>query len=47
MTGANLAAEEELVCRRNGFPLLQKPFLAQDIMSLIRNRLSGAAACPA
>ncbi|HEU0141488.1 MAG TPA: AAA family ATPase [Bryobacteraceae bacterium] len=47
MTGANLAAEEELVCRQNGFPLLQKPFLAQDIMSLIRNRLSGAAACPA
>jgi hypothetical protein len=47
MTGAHLPPEEEAVCREYGFPLLQKPFLASDVLNLIKTRLanSSVAAC--
>jgi HEAT repeat protein len=43
MTGTILPAEEEAICEAYGFPVLRKPFLASDIMGLIRNRLMGGA----
>jgi CheY-like chemotaxis protein len=39
MTGAQLSAEEEAVCQEYDFPVLRKPFLANDILNLIRARL--------
>lgn len=41
MSGAPLPAEEEAICQASGFPVLRKPFLASDVMGLIRARLSG------
>jgi CheY-like chemotaxis protein len=40
MTGTQLPPEEEAICRQYNFPLLQKPFLASDVMNLIRTRLT-------
>jgi ATP-dependent Clp protease ATP-binding subunit ClpA/ActR/RegA family two-component response regulator len=40
MTGAQLPVEEEAICESYGFPVLRKPFLASDVMSAIRARLS-------
>ncbi|MGE5646316.1 MAG: AAA family ATPase [Acidobacteriota bacterium] len=39
MTGAQLTAEEEAICQEYDFPVLRKPFLANDILNLIRARL--------
>ncbi len=39
MTGAQLTAEEEAICQEYDFPILRKPFLANDILNLIRARL--------
>lgn len=39
MTGAQLTPEEEAICQEYDFPLLRKPFLANDILNLIRARL--------
>jgi CheY-like chemotaxis protein len=39
MTGAQLPPEEEAICQEYDFPVLQKPFLATEVMSLIRARL--------
>jgi ATP-dependent Clp protease ATP-binding subunit ClpA/ActR/RegA family two-component response regulator len=39
MTGAQLTPEEEAVCQEYDFPVLRKPFLANDILNLIRARL--------
>jgi ATP-dependent Clp protease ATP-binding subunit ClpA len=44
MTGSMLPAEEEAICEEHDFPVLRKPFLATDVMSQIRGRLSGRAA---
>ncbi len=46
MTGAQLTPEEETICQEYDFPILRKPFLANDILNLIRARLfrSSAAA---
>jgi CheY-like chemotaxis protein len=41
MSGAPLPAEEETICHASGFPVLRKPFLATDVMGLIRARLAG------
>ncbi|MEW6208074.1 MAG: AAA family ATPase [Acidobacteriota bacterium] len=38
MTGGNLAPEEEMVCQERDFPVLFKPFLGADVLSLIRSR---------
>lgn len=40
MTGAQLSGEDEATSQENGFPVLRKPFLASDVMSLIRARLA-------
>jgi CheY-like chemotaxis protein len=39
MTGAQLPPEEEAICQEYDFPVLQKPFLATEVMNLIRARL--------
>lgn len=39
MTGVDLSADEEMLCERQDFPLLRKPFLEQDVVSIIRARL--------
>lgn len=43
MTGGNVPPKEEELCRRNSFPLIQKPFLVEDILEPVRRRLRGAA----
>jgi ATP-dependent Clp protease ATP-binding subunit ClpA len=43
MTGSMLPAEEEAICEEHDFPVLRKPFLATDVMSQIRGRLTGRA----
>jgi DNA-binding response OmpR family regulator len=47
MTGAQLPPEEEAICQEFDFPVLQKPFLATEVMSLIRARLFRATVAPA
>jgi two-component system OmpR family response regulator len=42
MTGTILPQEEEALCEEHNFPVLRKPFLASDLMTLIRSRLSAA-----
>jgi len=44
MSGAPLPAEEGTICEAAGFPVLRKPFLATDVMGLIRARLAGKTA---
>ena len=39
MSGANLPSEEEAICREYGFTLMGKPFLADHLQNLIRERL--------
>jgi ATP-dependent Clp protease ATP-binding subunit ClpA/ActR/RegA family two-component response regulator len=39
MTGAQLTPEEEAICQEYDFPIMRKPFLANDILNLIRARL--------
>lgn len=41
MSGAPLPPEEQAISQASGFPVLRKPFLATDVMSLIRARLAG------
>ena len=36
MTGGGFSDEEQLVCLQRNFPILYKPFLAQDVLNLIR-----------
>jgi ATP-dependent Clp protease ATP-binding subunit ClpA/CheY-like chemotaxis protein len=43
MTGSVLGEEEEAICQEHDFPVLRKPFLAADVMSQIRARISGKA----
>jgi CheY-like chemotaxis protein len=40
MTGANLPAKEEAFCQERDIPIMRKPFLADDILNLVRARLS-------
>jgi CheY-like chemotaxis protein len=44
MTGGQLSAEEQALCRQRDIPILQKPFLGDDVLSLIRGRLFSASA---
>ena len=39
MTGGGFSDEEQLVCVQRNFPILYKPFLAQDVLNLIRARV--------
>lgn len=43
-TGANLFARDEASCQRHRFPVLRKPFLAEELSKLIRAGLSKDAA---
>jgi ATP-dependent Clp protease ATP-binding subunit ClpA len=43
MTGSILPPEEGAICEEHDFPVLRKPFLAADVMSQIRSRLSSRA----
>jgi two-component system OmpR family response regulator len=44
MTGTELSAEETDECERHDIPVLRKPFLGQDAISLIQARLVHARA---
>ena len=39
MAGTELSPDEAALCDRQDFPVLRKPFLAQDVLSVIRARL--------
>ena len=43
MTGTILPPEEEALCEEHNFPVLRKPFLASDVMTQIRSRLTPAS----
>jgi ATP-dependent Clp protease ATP-binding subunit ClpA len=44
MTGGGLSDELQVVCEERDFPVLYKPFLAQDVLNLVRGRFSKARA---
>jgi ATP-dependent Clp protease ATP-binding subunit ClpA/CheY-like chemotaxis protein len=44
MTGPDLSTDELALCKRQDFPVLRKPFLAQDLVNIIRARLLHSAA---
>lgn len=39
MTGGQISGEEESICRERDIPVLRKPFLGDDVLSLVRGRL--------
>ncbi|HEV7745395.1 MAG TPA: AAA family ATPase [Pyrinomonadaceae bacterium] len=39
MTGGGVSEELQELCRERGFPILYKPFLAQDVVNLVRGRV--------
>jgi DNA-binding response OmpR family regulator len=43
-TGTELAPDEAALCDRQDFPVLRKPFLAQDILGIIHARLLHSSA---
>ncbi len=48
MTGGGFSDDLQTACAERDFPILFKPFLAQDVLNLIRrrfNRVSASAAC--
>jgi len=47
MTGGGFSDELQVVCERRDFPVLYKPFLAQDVLNLVRGRISKASAAAA
>jgi len=42
MTGGGFSDEEQLICIQRNFPILYKPFLAQDVLNLVRGRFRRA-----
>jgi DNA-binding NtrC family response regulator len=44
MTGGGFSDEERTICEEHDFPILYKPFLAQDVFNLVRGRFSRVAA---
>lgn len=44
MTGTELSPDEAALCDRQDFPVLRKPFLAPDVLSIIRARLLHSSA---
>jgi len=47
MTGGGFSDELQTVCEEHDFPVLYKPFLAQDVLSLVRRRFSKVSAATA
>jgi DNA-binding NtrC family response regulator len=43
MTGGMLSPEEETTCQGRDIPVLRKPFLASNLLNLIRSRLVQSA----
>jgi CheY-like chemotaxis protein len=43
-TGIDLSADEATLCERQGFVVLRKPFLAEEVIAVVRNRLLRASA---
>lgn len=41
MSGFELSADEEEICRRSDFSLVRKPFLIDDLLAVLRARLPG------
>jgi CheY-like chemotaxis protein len=46
MTGGQLAPEDETICQARDIPILRKPFLGNDVLALVRARLSRATSAP-
>jgi two-component system sensor histidine kinase/response regulator len=44
MTGGGFSDEERAICEEHDFPILYKPFLAQDVLNLARGRFGRVAA---
>ncbi|HZS44794.1 MAG TPA: AAA family ATPase [Blastocatellia bacterium] len=44
MTGGELTPEEEGICHELSIPILRKPFLAVDVLNIVRSRFSRASA---
>ena len=44
MTGGQLSTDEEAVCRERDIPVLRKPFLGDDVLNLVRQRMHRAYA---
>jgi len=44
MTGGGLSEEEMMVCRQEYIPILFKPFVADEVLSLIKLRYRQSAA---
>jgi ATP-dependent Clp protease ATP-binding subunit ClpA/ActR/RegA family two-component response regulator len=44
MSGAELPGKDQITCEEHDFQILQKPFLANEIMNQIRSRLNGDSA---
>jgi ATP-dependent Clp protease ATP-binding subunit ClpB len=42
MTGGGFSDELQVVCKERNFPVLYKPFLAQDVLNLVRGRMNNA-----
>lgn len=43
MTGGGFSDEEQSICEEHDFPILYKPFLAQDVLNLARGRFNRVA----
>jgi CheY-like chemotaxis protein len=46
MTGGQLPPEDETICQARDIPILRKPFLGNDVLALIRTRLTRASSAP-
>ena len=38
MTGLELPSEEKIICQRYDIPILKKPFLGEDVLSLVQRQ---------
>ena len=47
MTGGGFSDELQVLWEGRGLPVLYKPFLAQDVLNLVRGRISKASAAAA
>jgi CheY-like chemotaxis protein len=47
MTGGGFSDELQVLCEERGFPVLYKPFLARDVLNLVRGRISKTSAAVA
>jgi DNA-binding response OmpR family regulator len=47
MTGGVLPSEDETICQARDIPILRKPFVASDLLGIIRSRLSRQPAASA